>query len=76
MSNLDEAVDKTRAPLLAVSNPGKKELLALNKILSQLLEYCAESDINAFEVSHHIKNQDIEIERLRKKLKKAKAVHN
>jgi len=76
MSTLSDAVDIQRLPILAVENPGKEELLALDKILRKLLEYCYQSDQQVVQVGHYIRNQDIEIDRLKKQVKKLRAVHN
>ena len=73
MSKLSDAVDKQLIPILAVSNPGKDEIMAMHILVRKLVEYCQISDGEAMRVGHHLKNQDIEIERLRKKLKKARA---
>lgn len=39
MSKLSDAVDLEKAPILAVENPGKKELADLNNIIGKLLTH-------------------------------------
>ena len=74
MSALSDAVEVKRKTILAMDDPGKKEIGKMNEIVDVLLHFCWEADKAAHSVGTHLRNQDIEIIRLRKQVKKLRAV--